>query len=217
MKNYIMAICSFISIAVVQTRQSPTNSLNKTITAPTAGLSEYEVRFTHTGYTLLHGTIGDCPIRSNGKVTLSGFLKGEESGDAEDPVLYTGKLNLDIDMDICSAKRLANGEDKFCGMRVKGSGPVNVELELSDSSTNQVSYIKINYDPTLGTFQKTVNGDCDLAEMSEETGMVPNESIAAIFNGRDLPMLTKRRLRVGRFVERDGVHETVVEVLRKVN
>lgn len=183
-------------------------------------LSEYEVRFTHTGYTLIHGTLADCQIRSNGKVVLSGILKGEESGDADDPVLYIGNLHLDIDMDICSAKRLANGEDKLCSMRVIGNGTVNVELELSDSSTNQDSYIKINYDPTLGSFQKSVNGDCDHEQMVEEENMVPNKTIATIFNGRDLPMITTRslgRLVIGRkYIERDGGNETVVEVLRKL-
>ncbi|MBS1918992.1 MAG: hypothetical protein JST17_01950 [Bacteroidetes bacterium] len=183
-------------------------------------LSEYEVRFTHTGYTLLHGTLADCQIRSNGKVVLSGILKGEESGEADDPVLYLGKLHLDIDMDICSAKRLANGEDKLCGMRVTGNGTVNVELELSDSSTNQASYIKINYDTTLGRFQKTVNGDCDHAQMVEEEKMVPDKTIATIFNGRELPMITTRSLSglvIGRrYIERDGNNETIVELLRKI-
>jgi len=179
-------------------------------------LAEYEVRFTHTGYTLLHGTLADCQIRSNGKVTLYGILKGEESGEVEDPVLYFGKLHLEIDMDICSAKRLANGEDKLCSMRVTGNGTVNVELELSDSSTNQDSYIKINYDSTLGSFQKSVTGDCDHAQMVEEENMVPNETIATIFNGRDLPMLLSRKLRIGTYIERDGGIETVVEVLRKI-
>jgi hypothetical protein len=74
--------------------------------------SEYEVRFTHTGYILFYGALEDCPIRPKGKVILKGFLSGEESGRAGDPVLYTGILDLDIDIDICSAKRLANGEDK---------------------------------------------------------------------------------------------------------
>jgi hypothetical protein len=46
--------------------------------------------------------------------------------------------------------------------------------------------------------------------------MTPNETGAVIFNGRDLPMLTRRTLRVGTYVEKPGDHETVVEVLRKV-
>ena len=180
-------------------------------------VAKYEVRFTHTGYTLIHGTLNDCQIRSNGRVILKGELSGFEEGKRWDPVLYTGILDLDIDMDICSAKRLANGEDKLCGMRVTGSGKVAVQLELSDSSTNQTSYIKITYDSTIhGSFRRSVQGDCDHGQMVEEEKMVPNETIATIFNGRDLPMLTARTLRVGRYLETDGGNETVVEVLRKI-
>ncbi|MEK7225545.1 MAG: hypothetical protein AAB221_07670 [Bacteroidota bacterium] len=179
-------------------------------------IAEYEVRLTHTGYTSTAGKLADCPIRSNGKVVLSGRLWGEESGDIDDPVFYTGVLQIDIDMDICSIKRLATGEDKFCGMRVKGNGPVEVELQTSDSSTNQESWIKIRYDASMGNFTKSVNGDCDLTEMLEEKTMVPNETMASIFNGKDLKMLTSRALKIGRYVEMDGGIETVVEVLRKI-
>lgn len=177
----------------------------------------YEVRLTHTGWTSTAGNLEDCPIRSNGTVVLTGQLKGDESGVQDDPVLYVGVLQIDIDMDICSIKRLANGEDRFCGMRVKGNGPVQVELQTSDTSTNQDTWIKFRYDSTMGNFTKSVNGDCDGAEMAEERTMVPNETMASIFNGRDLPMLTTRTLRVGRYVKTDGGNVTVVEVLRKIN
>ncbi|HEY6503440.1 MAG TPA: hypothetical protein VIZ28_05640 [Chitinophagaceae bacterium] len=192
--------------------------LNRQTKSSHHAIAEYEVRLTHTGYTSLGGKLEDCPIRSNGKVVLSGRLKGEESGDRDDPVLYTGVLQIDIDMDICSIKRLVNGEDRFCGMRVKGNGPVEVELQTSDSSTNQETWIKIRYDSTMGNFTKSVNGDCDLAEMSEERIMVPNETIASIFNGRGLPMLTSRILQVRRYpADRDDTgNETVIEVLHKI-
>ena len=181
-------------------------------------IAEYEVRFIHTGYTSTAGKLEDCPIRSNGTVVLTGRLVGEESGDRDDPVLYIGVLQIDIDMDICSIKRLVNGEDRFCGMRVKGNGPVEVELETSDSSTNQETWIKIRYASTMGNFTKSVNGDCDLAEMSEERTMVPNETMASIFNGRSLPMVTSRTLQVRRYpVDRDDTgNETTFEVLRKI-
>ena len=52
--------------------------------------------------------------------------------------------------------------------------------------------------------------------MVDEEKMVPNKTIASIFNGRDLPMLTERRLRVGRYVETEDQNETVVEVIRKI-
>jgi hypothetical protein len=177
-------------------------------------LSEYEVQITYTGYTALYGSPEDCQIRKNGKVILSGLLSGNENGDQDDPVLYTGILQLSIDMDICSAMRV-NGEDKLCSMTVKGSGPVRTELEV-DSSAGY-GYIKIKYDSTLVKFQRSVVGTCDHKQLIEEENMVPNESIASIFNGRELPMLKDRTLHVRKYVEKDGDFETVVEVLRKVH
>lgn len=180
--------------------------------------STYEVRISHTGYTSFHGTPQDCPIRSNGTVILSGQLSGEEAVSPEDDIVYTGVLQLTIDMDICSAKRLANGEDKLCGMRVKGSGKVNVELAIySDGQGNaRDAYIKFNHSPKLGVFERSVAGDCDAAQMAEEKDMVPDKTIASIFNGRDLPMLTNRKLITGRFEETDDGNVTVVEVIRKI-
>ena len=177
-------------------------------------LSEYEVQITYTGYTALYGSLEDCQIRKNGKVVLSGLLSGNENVDQDDPVLYTGILQLSVDMDICSAMRV-NGEDKLCSMTVKGSGPVKTELEI-DSSAGY-GYIKIKYDVTLGKFERSVVGTCDHKQLVEEENMVPNESIADIFNGRELPMLKDRTLLVRKYVEKDGDFETVVEVLRKVH
>jgi len=117
---------------------------------------------------------------------------------------------LDMDIDICSAMRKTNGEDELCAMTVIGSGPVNVELEIYFDARG--AYIKIEH--TSGKFLKNVYGSCDHAQISEEQTMVPNKTIASIFNGRELPMLTDRTLRVGRLVETDGENETVVEVLR---
>jgi hypothetical protein len=79
-------------------------------------LAVYEVNFTHTGYTLIHGTLKDCPINPSGKVVLKGKLSGEENVGRYDPILYTGVLDLEINIDICSAMRASNGEDKLCGM-----------------------------------------------------------------------------------------------------
>ncbi len=182
-------------------------------------LSTYEMRISHTGYTSFYGTPEDCPIRSNGTVILSGLLSGDEAVSPEDDIVYTGIMQLNIDMDICSAKRLANGEDKLCGMRVKGSGKVNVELVIySDGEGNpRGAYIKFNHSPNLGKFEGSVLGDCDGAQMAEEKGMIPSKTIASIFNGRDLPMLTNRTLIPGSFVEDDEGNVTVVQVIRKIH
>jgi hypothetical protein len=180
----------------------------------TGNKSVYEVRFTYTGYTSLGGEISDCPIRSNGKVTLTGLLTGAENVTNNNDVQYTGTLQLDIDMDICSSKteEAVGGGYPICSINVTGSGPVSADLDVYFGGRG--GYIKI--EDKSGNFQKSVGGSCDQGQINEERSMVPDKTIAAIFNGRDLPMLTNRTLRVGRYIERDGVIETVVEVLRKV-
>lgn len=179
-------------------------------------LAEYEVRFTFTGYIPASGGAENCDVNKNGKATLSGIVKGNENAGEDDPVLYTGTLQLSIKVDICSIRRENNGEDKFCTMTVTGSGPVNTELEL-DPATGY-GYIKIKYDPSLGKFTRLVNGSCDQFQMTEEQKMVPNETQAAIFNGRELPMLKERTLRKTIYPSDKGAEgETVVEVLSKIH
>lgn len=185
-------------------------------------LAEYEVKFTYTGFTTHFGGFEHCHVNDRGQVILSGVLMGNENTGADVPVLYIGSLLLSINgMDICSAKREANGEDKFCLMTVKGSGYVNVELELDPSAG--YGYIKFNYDSTdkkllkFGKYQGSVQGTCDGLQMIEEQKMIPNETIASIFNGKELPMLNERTLKKKPYSsdkEPDG--ETVVEVLRKI-
>jgi hypothetical protein len=207
-----LCIISFFLLTGFKLYYNPVESIY------TAGdnLAEYEVRFTHTGYMLFYGTLEDCPINPSGKVVLKGRLSGAENVGRYDPIHYTGVLALEINIDICSAKRASNGEDKLCGMTVKGRGRVYTELELDTAGRS--AYIKISYDSTRnGRFEKTVFGTCDQEQMAEEEYMTPNETIAAIFNGRDLPKLINHRtLRVGRYIERDGGNETLVEVIRKI-
>ena len=223
MKKIILSISLLVSISITQANGFPkkTNTAeNKwkcsigTHFIDSIKLSVYEVRLTYTGYTSLYGTLSNCAIRKNGKVVLSGLLSGVENNDPDYNILYRGVLQLSIDMDICSVTRLANGEDKQCSMTVKGSGPVNTDLEIDTSSGG--GYIKIEYQPQALAFNKSVVGTCDHKQLIEEEDLVPNKSIAAIFNGKELPMLRDRILRVGKYVEKDGDTEIVVEVLRKV-
>ena len=185
-----------------------------------SALAQYEVKLTFTGYTSLYSSdpLKDCDIRKNGTVVLSGSLSGTENVADDDDIVYTGILQIDIDMDICSAKRLPNGEDKFCYMTVTGHGPVNTEFTINYGSKDSArgAYIKISYDDTLGNFTRKVVGNCNPQDMVEEQNMVPNETIASIFNGYELPMLIDRTLRVGRYVATGELGETVVEVLRVV-
>jgi hypothetical protein len=149
-------------------------------------LPAYEVKFTFIGYASFQGGLENCHPNDTGKVILSGILVGNENTGPDDPVLDTGILQLSIHLDICSVKR-ENGEDKFCVMNVNGSGPVKTELEIDPSAG--YGYIKIKHEPSLGQFQRSVNGTCDGPQMIEEQKMVPNETIAAIFNGLQLDML----------------------------
>ena len=178
----------------------------------TGNKSVYDVTFTFTGYTSLGGDILDCPIRSNGTVVLTGLLAGSEKVADHDDVSYTGTLQLEIDMDICSAKteEEASGGYPVCGITVTGSGPVLVELDIYFGGRG--GYIKI--EDKSGTFQKSVGGSCDPGQINEERSMVPDKTIAAIFNGRDLPMLTDRTLTEGIYEEVDGKIKTKVKVTK---
>ena len=177
------------------------------------GLSAYEVRLTYTGYTSLYGIPTDCPIRHNGKVVLTGLLTGAEDVEDDDDINYTGVLQLDIDMDICSVMRLSNGEDRFCAIRVLGFGEVDAELEVQYDERG--GYVKI--ENKSNEFIKMAVGSCDNPQLMEEQDMIPNKTIASIFNGSELPMLITRTLQVGRYVTSGDSGETVVEVLRKLN
>jgi len=178
-----------------------------------ADTSVYEVRFSFNGYMTFHGDASVCPIRPNGTVVLKGLLKGIENIHGNDDIIYVGTLQLDIDIDICSAK--GEGDDaKLCSITVTGSGKVKTELTIYYDGRG--GYIQIK-DTTSQGFSKNAGGTCDPAEIAEERQMIPLKTIATVFNGLELPMLTSRTLRVGpsQFV-RSPEGELLVEVLRKI-
>lgn len=181
----------------------------------------YDVTFRYTGYISFMGDNPECPIRRHGVVVLSGLLYGVEKVDRYDDISYTGDLEMMIDMDICSAHRLANGEDRLCGISVDGSGTVFTDLVIyygSDSTgafDGRGGYIKIESKDT-SSFRRVVYGDCH-DQIGDERIMVPNESAASIFNGNELPMLKTRTLRIGIYPHTDEWgNKTVVEVMRKI-
>jgi hypothetical protein len=188
--------------------------------------SAYVVSFKYTGYTTLGGTLADCHVRRNGRVYLTGILEGNEKLDPDpnyryDPVLYTGNLWMNIDMDICSVERDENADppDRFCYMSVVGIGSVTTELEI-DSSAGY-GYIKIDCDTTK--FYRNVVGDCS-SQLGGERQNVPDNSIASIFNGLRLEQLIDvatghqlRTLRTGEYSQTDiDGNVTTVRVLRKI-
>ncbi|TAL46548.1 MAG: hypothetical protein EPN92_06015 [Chitinophagaceae bacterium] len=180
-----------------------------------SNVSAYKVKFTYTGYVSF---LGKCPeAGQNGTVVLTGQLTGTETS-SDDDILYRGILQLEINIDICSTKRQANGEDVRCIITVGGSGLVKTELEIQ--SDQRGGYIQIK-DTTPSGFKKNVTGSCDPQEMIEEHAMVPIKSIASVFNGMELPMLTQKTLRAQKYPQKyppvrvDG-GEIVVEVLQEV-
>lgn len=181
----------------------------------------YEVIISYTGYTTFSGTFDECGVRPDGIVVLSGILSGKEKVASDDDIIYTGTLEMIIDIDICSVHRKSNGEDDYCGIKVAGSGTVFTELQLTygtDMSGNfdgRGGYIKIeNKD---GKFKRTVTGSCADGQVDEEWTMVPNKSISSVFNGMELPMLTDRTLRKRIYPSHNTSEgKIVVEVLRKI-
>ncbi len=228
MKNYhsiylLLIISLFLSASHNHFRETGNSSRNYQLASPGKfgyPAAEYKVRLTFTGSTSLAGNSSDCPGGS-GKVVLSGLLRGSEFlGDGDD-IFYEGILKLEItNMDICSMKRLTNGEDMFCSITVTGSGNVKTTLQITPDGTDGVrgAYIDFKHDSTLhGRFTRNVGGTCDPEQTNEERKMVPNETIASVFNGRDLPMLRTGTLRVGSYNDRGGDGVTVVEVLEKIH
>ncbi|HVT85763.1 MAG TPA: hypothetical protein VHD35_11205 [Chitinophagaceae bacterium] len=215
MKNYKTILFLFIIPLFLSTgflkKMNGVDHKNKS-----GNISSYEVKLTFTGYTSLYSSnpLQDCDIRKNGRVILSGVLSGQENVDPDDDIEYTGVLQDSIDMDICSVKRLSNGEDEFCYMTVTGSGPVKTELKIYSDGQNNArgSYIQIEYNSTLGKFNRKVVGNCDPNEMVEEENMVPNKTIASIFNGAELPINTRTLKRGATYVENGPSGKLEIEV-----
>lgn len=169
------------------------------------GLTTYEVRFTFTGYTSFFGDIHDCPVRPNGTVVMTGLLEGREKVSPDEDITYAGTLQMDMDIDICSAN---TENDDTCRITVIGSGLVTADLKISFDGRG--AYIKLGN--ALNGFTKNASGTCDKGQIDEERTIVPDKTIASVFNGMELPMLTNRTLREGRYVNKNADGEFVVEV-----
>jgi len=191
-----------------------TNFLLNVAGSGTRRLTSHQVEFTVTGFTSLFGTDPNvCGARTNGHVILSGLLSGDETVSSEDDVDYSGVLQLDIDIDVCSVMRLSNGEDKECSLSVFGYGPIPVELQIREGARG--GYIKFNENypgPSL-PFISNVTGSCDVEQTDEERKMVPYKTIASVFNGFELPMLTGRTLYPGQWHEGAAGFQITVNVL----
>ncbi len=187
---------------------------NPSIIGVGANQAVYEVIISFTGYTSFADSAGACAIRKDGVVVLSGLLSGLENVASDDDIIYTGTLEMIMDIDICSVTRSFNDDDDhLCGITVNGSGKVYTELEIYYDGRG--GYITI--EDRTGQFIRTVTGNCGPEQQDAEWTMVPNKSIASVFNGKDLSKLVSRTLRKGIYTDtdKDG-NKTVVEVLRKI-
>lgn len=178
--------------------------------------SAYSVIFEYDGYTTLGPTLADCHIRRNGKVSLWGILEGFENIAADDDVTYTGHLWMEIKMDICSVEHSETTDppDRYCYMSVAGFGYVDASLKLDSLD----GYAYINFDCDTSKFHRNVVGDC-FSQLLGERQNVPLNSIASIFNGLKLKILTQRRtLREGGdYYQTDNEGNVIsVQVLRKI-
>lgn len=157
--------------------------------------SAYLVTFDYFGYTSLGGDLTNCHVRRNGEVFMTGVLYGDENVGRYEPVIYRGHTWMGIDMDICSVERDEQKDppDQFCNMSVGAFGGVTVELTLDTSAHEGYGYIQIHYDPTKDRSwsNKTVVGSC-FSQLGGELQNIPDNSIASVFNGRELPMLIDR-------------------------
>jgi hypothetical protein len=173
--------------------------------------SVYEVRLTFAGYT---GSFAgaDCPgVRRNGSAVLTGLVAGDESVASDDDIEYEGVLQMDTNVDLCEVTRRAgSSEDMFCAITVVGSGPLNAQLSVY--ADDRGGYIKAKKAP--GTFVANVSGTCDQAAIREERSSFPDNSMANVFDGNELP-LPSGPLRVGRYTDGDLTLD-VLRVVRSV-
>lgn len=188
----------------------------------TGNKSVYEVSFEFTGYTMMSVNPENCSVRRDGTAHLRGLLEGYEKVGLGNDVVYSGVLQLTIDMGLCSVETMPNGEHRYCSLMAHGFGNVTVELQLRGNG-GQPAYININHNPGQhGHFFKRVDGDC-YSQMAEEKEMIPNKSITSIFNGFELEMLDVasggylKTLRLGQYSQKDqDGNKTEVFVVRKI-
>jgi hypothetical protein len=168
----------------------------------------YEVRFTFDGHLGSLSNAPDCPVRRNGRVVMTGQVAGLEVVPFGDDVVYHGVLQLDVDIDLCEGTGEGSSA-RLCAISVAGGGPVNVELSVYfDDRGGYVTATQAK-----GPFAAKAGGTCGQEAIDAERDAFPDDSMANIFNGIDLP-LPSGPLRVGRYAE-ENVAMEVVRVVRR--
>lgn len=174
---------------------------------PPGGPSVYEVRLSYVGSTGFMEGAPDCPVRRNGKVVLTGLVSGYDRVKSEDDIRYTGTLASTFDIDLCENRR-DGGIDRLCGITVVAGGPLNAELLVYEGDRG--GYIKATQ-VQPARWRAVMFGSCEPSDIADERTQFPDDSIANIFNGHDLP-LRSGPLQPGQY--RQGA--VLVEVLRVV-
>lgn len=172
------------------------------------GPSVYEVRLTYVGSTGSMAGAEGCPVRQNGRVMLTGLIAGSDDVRPDDDINYRGVLQMEADIDLCEATG-PDGATRLCAIRAIGAGVMNTELTVY--ADNRGGYVKVSKAP--GAFLTSISGSCDAALIDEERSAFPNDSMAVMFNGQELPLSQSGPLQVGRYAD-GGV---LVEVLRVVH
>ena len=171
--------------------------------SPVRTLTAYEVRFSFRGYSGSQAG-NDCPdVRRNGTVVMTGLIMGYEAVDSEHSIYYRGDLQLNVDVDLCEAKQVPDG-DAYCFIRVFATGPIRASLELT--ADDRGAYIKAE-SPPRGLLMLP-EGNCGKEAEIEEIRAFPDNSEANVFNGVEFN-LTSRPLKVGRYVDGDMTLEVI--------
>lgn len=175
-----------------------------------ANAAIYEVRFTFRGHLGSLANAPDCPVRRDGKAVMSGQISGvEKTARRDDDIVYSGVLQLDVDIDLCESVRDGNGEDRLCRITVVGGGPVNVDLSVY--ADDRGGYVQARR--AKGVVGARAEGTCGTRANDEELKTFPDKSQANPFNGTELD-LPSGPLRPGRYENEEAVLE-VLKVIRR--
>jgi hypothetical protein len=169
-----------------------------------------EVRFSYEGLQGSLSSAPDCPGRRNGTAVMTGQVAGLEDVPSDEDIVYTGTMQLKVDIDLCEATRDAgSSEDRLCFMRVVGSGPVAVELTVY--ADDRGGYVTA--ERAKGPLSATVTGNCGQDANVAEQDAFPDNSMANPFNGTELPLPTGP-LQVVQYQE-EGLTVDVVRIVRR--
>ena len=169
-----------------------------------------EVRFSYEGLQGSLSSAPECPGRRNGTAVMTGQVAGLEDLPSDEDIVYTGTLQLKVDIDLCEATRDAgSSEDRLCFLTVVGGGPVDVELSVyADDRGGYVQAVQAK-----GPFGATVTGNCGQEAIDGERQAFPDNSMANPFNGTELP-LPSGPLQVVQYQE-EGLTVDVVRIVRR--